>query len=424
MTLHKMETDGCRPESIPISRAFAIFDATSMENPDRPLRAGFSPTRKRTASSAFSPADVTSLSSSYELSLCIRSPGQPPTAKKSCFFQASLNRPPAATSPRHRKMPFATRRVFARVAVILSLTSSSILHSKLCTFLIGVDEAPITVHSGAISALSAPLDRAINGHFKEVQENRVRFPDIEVGDFEKICAGAYGAELSLPDVRKLPPSQVNIKEDCWVLSPRIVGPDSVVTRNNKLTAHVLCATIGDLNDLPNVPAKTGSKALYDNSVDDYSRCKFLDPPDEGNLLVLQDLFGDSQEVQVQRHPTWDQDITQALLGYVRIYKFAQEQLITKLQIDAGGGLRNFLGRIDIFPPTRSALLELVQYVYNSEVVPDRDDGEVMHPLREIVVHFMALHLFAFRDFPPHREMTRRGGDYALDLQDVIAEWLL
>jgi hypothetical protein len=104
--------------------------------------------------------------------------------------------------------------------------------------------------------------------------------------------------------------------------------------------------------------------------------------------------------------------------------FAQEQLITKLQIDAEAGLRNILGRIDIFPPTRSAILELVQYVYNSEIVLDRDEGEVMHPLREIVVHFMALHLFAFRDFLPHREMMRRGGDYALDLQDVIAEWLL
>lgn len=310
------------------------------------------------------------------------------------------------------------------VAIALTLTQRSILHSKLCTFLIGVDEAPVIVHSGAISALSAPLDAAINGGFREAQENRVRFTDIEVEDFEKICAVAYGAELPAPEVCKLPASEVNIKNDCWVLGPRIIGPDSVVTRNNKLTAHVLCATIGDLNDLPNVPCRTGSKALYDNSVDDYSRCKFLDPPDEDSLLILQDLFGDSQEVQVQRHPTWDQDITQALLGYARIYMFAQEQLITKLQIDAEAGLRNILGRIDIFPPTRSAILELVQYVYNSEIVLDRDEGEVMHPLREIVVHFMALHLFAFRDFLPHREMMRRGGDYALDLQDVIAEWLL
>ena len=131
-----------------------------------------------------------------------------------------------------------------------------------------------------------------------------------------------------------------------------------------------------------------------------------------------------KKLQVQRHPTWDQDITQVLLGYARIYMFAQEQLITKLQIDAEAALRNFLRRIDIFPPTRSAVLELVQYVYNSEIVPDRDGGEVMHPLREIVVHFMALHLFAFRDYPPHRELMRRGGDYALDVQDLIAEWLL
>jgi hypothetical protein len=212
----------------------------------------------------------------------------------------------------------------------------------------------VTVHSGAIANLSAPLDRAINGHFKEAQENRVRFPDIEVQDFEKICAVAYGAHLPLPEVRTLPASETNIKEDCWVLSARIIGPDSVTMRSS----------------------------------------------------------------------AWKQDVTDALLGYARIYMFADEQLIAKLQLDAEAGLRNFLGYIDIYSPTRSAVLELVRYVYNSEMVHDRDDGEVMHPLREIVVHFMALHFSVFRDYAPHRELMRREGNYALDLQDVIAEWLL
>lgn len=60
--------------------------------------------------------------------------------------------------------------------------------------------------------------------------------DIEVVDFEKICTVVYGAGLPLPEVRKLLASEVNIKEDCWILSSRIIGPDGVVTRNNKLTA--------------------------------------------------------------------------------------------------------------------------------------------------------------------------------------------
>ncbi|KAJ4413091.1 hypothetical protein N0V91_000065 [Didymella pomorum] len=111
----------------------------------------------------------------------------------------------------------------------------SILHSKLCIFPIDMDEAPVTVHSGATSALSAPLDRAINGHSREALEKCVHSPDIEPEHFEKICAVAYRAELPAPAV-----------------------------------SHVLCATIGNLNDLPNVPARTGSKALYDNNVDDYS----------------------------------------------------------------------------------------------------------------------------------------------------------
>lgn len=278
----------------------------------------------------------------------------------------------------------------------------------------------MTVHSGAIAALSAPLDLALNGHLEETKRAQVRFPDIEVEDFERICAVAYGAELPLPETRRLPTFLTNIKEDSWILSSRIIGPDSVSIRNTKLTARVLCATIVDLNLLPNVPHRTGSQALYENTVDDYASCKFLDLPDEDNSLGLQDLHAESQEPGMQRGSAWKQDVTHVLLGYARIYIFADEQLVASLQLDAEAGLRNFLGRIDIYSPTRSAVLELIRYVYNSEIVPDRYDGEVIHPLREIVVQFIALHLPAFRDYPPHREMMRREGDYALDLQDVIA----
>ncbi|KAF1934162.1 uncharacterized protein M421DRAFT_114373 [Didymella exigua CBS 183.55] len=203
---------------------------------------------KRRTSTTFTITVVISLASSRKSSLS--TPDQIPHRQ--------------ANFPKRRKMPFAT----------------SVLHSKLCTFLIGVDEASVTVHSGAIAALSVPLDRAINGNLKGAQENDVRFPDIEVEDFERICAVAYGAELLLPEVRKLPASELNIKKDYWLSSSRIIGPGSASIRNNKLTTHVLCNTTGDLNRLPNAPIRTGPKVLHNNIVDRNKSFKFLELPDE------------------------------------------------------------------------------------------------------------------------------------------------
>ncbi|KAH6620374.1 hypothetical protein C7974DRAFT_415584 [Boeremia exigua] len=301
--------------------------------------------------------------------------------------------------------------------------ATSVLHSRQFTFLIGVDQTPIIVHSGAIAALSEPLDRLLNGPFQEAQSNQACFEYIEVEDFEKICAVAYGAALPVPEIRTLPPNAVNIREDYWVLSPRIVGPDSLTARNNKLTAHVLCATLGDLNNLPGIPDRKDSQALYENTVDDFHRCGLLNIDDD-ETQRLPAVGGTAGGTVPPRNPTWNQDVSSALLGYARIYLFSDEHLITQLQKDAEAGLRGFLARLDIYPPTRAAIVELIQYVYDGEIVPDRADGEAMHPLREMVVKFMALHLSAFGGFAPHTELVRRGGDYAVDLHEVTVEWLL
>lgn len=41
-----------------------------------------------------------------------------------------------------------------------------------------------------------------------------------------------------------------------------------------------------------------------------------------------------------------------------------------------------------------------------------------------MVKFMVLHLSAFQDYLPHRELLWQAGDYAVDFQDVVQKWLL
>jgi hypothetical protein len=276
------------------------------------------------------------------------------------------------------------------------------------------------------------LERLVNGPFKEAQENVARFPDIEVEDFEKICEVAYGGPLRASAIHTIDPSQLDIKKDFWVQSKRIDGASSFVTRNNRLTAHVLHAVFGDLNEVL-VPT---SATLFNNTVENYLECGLLKdllyPSDgwgantEGQPSVEQIVKVDKDQLS-QPHRcvnTWKQDVSGVLMGYSRIYLFAEKYLVTSLQEDAEAGLQKFLVSLDIYRPTRSSIIELIQYVYNDEVIPDGGDEEAMHPLRKMVVHFVALHPSAFRDFPPHRDLLRREGEYAVDLQDVIGEWLL
>jgi hypothetical protein len=85
----------------------------------------------------------------------------------------------------------------------------SILHSKQFMFLIGPNEEPITIHAGAIGALSSPLERLVNGPMKEAQDNIARFPTLEVIDFDRICEFACRGNYTDPDVAILDEGDVS-----------------------------------------------------------------------------------------------------------------------------------------------------------------------------------------------------------------------
>jgi hypothetical protein len=102
----------------------------------------------------------------------------------------------------------------------------SILHSKQFTFLIGPNEEPITIHAGAIGALSSPLERLVNGPMKEAQDNITRFPTLEVSDFDQICEFAYRGNCTDPDVAIFDEAEVRKDTDDRALSCSIANAAS------------------------------------------------------------------------------------------------------------------------------------------------------------------------------------------------------
>jgi hypothetical protein len=71
------------------------------------------------------------------------------------------------------------------------LTDTRTLLSPQFTFLLGENREPVTVHAGAISALSKPFDRLINSPMKEAQEKCAELPHIDRDVFLGLVEYAY-----------------------------------------------------------------------------------------------------------------------------------------------------------------------------------------------------------------------------------------
>jgi hypothetical protein len=270
------------------------------------------------------------------------------------------------------------------------------LHSTLFTFLIGKNEVPVIVHSGVVAALSSPLECLV----RESQENVVRFPDLEVCDFERICEFAYTGDYTKPEATRFSDSDIDIQEDFYVLSESIAQRESD-HEHFELASSFICSSYG------------GLKLIFDSHFR-------LDRAANGWAVdkeTRNDASGRSQ--------AWRDDITDITLGNARIYVFASEYLIVKLKYLSLHKLHTFLADLRIFPLTRDPIIKLIGYIYNNENISDRGEEERhVDLLRKLVIEFVGLHRKEFIRFPGHRAALKLGNEYAMDFLDHTEHMLL
>ncbi|KAF1838833.1 hypothetical protein BDW02DRAFT_626889 [Decorospora gaudefroyi] len=279
---------------------------------------------------------------------------------------------------------------------------AQILYSKTFTFLIGDDMIPIVVHSGAIAALSPPLSILLNGPMKEARQNMAEFADLEPEDFERVCEFAYtGGSFTQPKADVFHEGEVNIHEDFFVLHCRLawITAAALEPRKARLLSHFLCNTFGRV--------RRSAKDVFTPA--DYQQVGMV-----------------SKESDVDEHRDrhWKEDVATVLLAYARMYVFAEQYLIEDLKKSVMKRLRKYLVELDIFPLTRSGIIDLVRFVYDSDHTFASVEGDALDPLRKTVVEFIVLHLDAFTNFAEHRQLLREGGDYVVDFHDTIRQWLL
>jgi hypothetical protein len=279
-----------------------------------------------------------------------------------------------------------------------SADTVSILHSKQFTFLIGKEESPMIVHSGAIAALSAPLERLVNGPMKESQENIARFPELETADFERICEFAYRGDYTEPSMTRFSDAEIDIKKDFWVASESIASREDE-SSHAWLIRQFIASSYGDYK-----LAFDYQKALLW-----YSGLTPLDRTANGWLSNVSDSDECPNNAQ-----TWKDDVFKVLIGHARVYVFADKYFITSLRDLALHKLHKFLTGLRIFPLMRDSIMEVVGYAYDSVHTADRDMDEKLDPLRALLIDFITLHREAFSSFPGHLAALKERTEYAMD----------
>ncbi|KAH7078310.1 hypothetical protein FB567DRAFT_132339 [Paraphoma chrysanthemicola] len=282
----------------------------------------------------------------------------------------------------------------------------SILHSKLFTFLIGDEESPIVVHSGAIAALSLPLERLINGPMKEAQENVARLAELEIAEFERVCEFAYRGDYAEPKTIRFSDTEIDVAEDHRIASESIVRREADY-RYAWLISEFLSASYGN-NKLA---FDHGKPPLWHSS---------LQPLDRSANGWEETPGAEDDPCSVV---TWKDDISEVLFGHARLYVFADKYRITSLSDLALHKLHKFLTSLRVFPLTRDPIMALVDYAYSSENIPDRDTEEQLDPLRTVLIRFILLHRTAFSAYRGHINALKDMNEYAMDYVSVMERML-
>jgi hypothetical protein len=287
--------------------------------------------------------------------------------------------------------------------------SYRLLNSKIFTFMVGENQTPIVVHSAAISALSEPLDRLINGDMREAQEACACLRDLEPEDFERICEFAYRGDYPAPK-----PVEIESSEH------------GEINQNGHGTEN-----IAPIFSEP--PASSNSTSLLRGLV---KGAKGKEK--EKGQTELATAFRERQYMMARysKMEYWStyapiqvsasQDFGPIFLAYARIYAFAEQWMVNKLKELTLKKLHDTL--VSILGPLsvsdRNAIMGLARFAYDNDYIPDRGTTIKIDALRELIVEFMVIHVGDMRFCSDHELFLAEEGEYARDLMAALHQWRL
>jgi len=243
---------------------------------------------------------------------------------------------------------------------------------------------------------------------REAQECIARFSELEPCDFERVCEFAYSGDYTDPEATKIADNGIDIKEDFFVLSESIASREEE-KKHAWLIARFLRNTFG-----------SHRLAFYDANEDSLaSGLMWLDRVANGWDDNEFDGIEGSKDSQI-----WKKNISMVLLGHARLYVFAKKYMIEKLQNLTLHKLHKFLTDLRIYRQACAPIFELVQYVYDDEIISDSGGYEPRDALRKLVIDFVILHRSALGFHSGHRAALRQDSEYAMDYTSVTTAMLV
>ncbi|KAJ4357535.1 uncharacterized protein N0V89_002111 [Didymosphaeria variabile] len=287
-----------------------------------------------------------------------------------------------------------------------------VLQTRLFTFLIGADETPIVVHAGAIARLSEPLDRLVNGHMAESQDNVARFSDLEVEDFSRICEFAYRGTYTRPKPKRFSDGEVDAATQMFHLADPISPFFAARPYDFEHDRREESPEFAEDDHCEDSPGCSGS-SVFGDLTSPITSFRSFQNPHHGSRLEW--------PVVSSENRSWRDNFAPALLGHARLYAFAEQYLITALKNKALQSMRDTLSGYTLFVSGLEAVIRLARFAYDSDHIPDRE-GKVVDPLRQVVVAYVVAHHKHFQNYAGHRHLLEAQNEYATDVLDYVANW--
>lgn len=307
------------------------------------------------------------------------------------------------------------------INTVLQLTQGRIIQSDQFTFLVGEDKTPVVVHSNALAATSAQIDRLINGQMKEAGSKCAELPDLSVDDFTRFCEYAYRGDYTTPayavdeilaarrkseETSPAEGSQERPEQAAMNTIPGSPPPEPLPTP----------PPVDDWSAFTTKKSKTPKPSKKSIFRKDY-RSRIYLPRKEYEAKT-------TDQFKPQPNTMEEQDFAPVFLAHARLYAFAHMRMVDYLGALTLDKLHDTLTNFQLFENRVSDVLELARYAYSNEYIPSRDRDGKIDKLKDLVVNYIASEFDIIGRTPVFITLLEEGGEFVSDFCGILLERLL
>lgn len=224
------------------------------------------------------------------------------------------------------------------------------------TFLVGVEQIPMMIHTALVAEQSPALETLVNGSMQEATSGTVIWEDVEEDTFGRFAQFVYAGDYDTPphhimgDHSQLPPlDKVEEQPDITSESTLLKGGWSI-------------------------PDSIPEKGLKSKKAPEFSELSYPGPPRP---------FPFNMRKQPRQNKSLKEDYRPIFLAHARLYVLGEKYGIQTLKAKVLQKLHLTLCNFTLYKACIGGVVDLIRYTY-----ANTPSLKCMDQLRELVVHFV------------------------------------